>query len=158
MKRALIFENITFIAAVFLLILFAYAGISKVADYQRFVAQMKLAPAPLIQNMAEILGWLVPLVEFTIVGLLVKDKLRKTGLYASFLLLLSFQIYISVMLLSGLELPCTCGGLISKLQWKEHLVFNAVFMLIAASPFIFKWIDAKYNKHEYSLQRGSNRL
>nr|WP_068892570.1 MauE/DoxX family redox-associated membrane protein [Pedobacter panaciterrae] len=151
MKRALIFGNITFIAAVLLLMLFAYAGISKVADYQRFVAQMKLAPAPLIQNLSGTLGWLVPLIEFIIIGLLAKDKLRKIGLYASFILLLSFQVYISVMLLSGLELPCTCGGLISKLQWKEHLVFNAVFMLIAMFPFIFKWINAKYYKYELTI-------
>lgn len=137
-------ETITFIAAILQILLFGYAAVSKMAEYDRFVAQMKLVPVPVIQHLAVTLGWLIPLIEIIIVLLLCSDRWRNGGLFASFLLLLSFEIYISAMMLSGLELPCTCGGLISKLQWGEHLVFNALFMLISIFPFIYKFFQKKY--------------
>jgi hypothetical protein len=40
-------------------------------------------------------------------------------------------IYIAIMLLSGSHLPCTCGGIISDVGWKEHLYFNGLFIIIS---------------------------
>ncbi|MGY0035165.1 MauE/DoxX family redox-associated membrane protein [Pedobacter sp. NJ-S-72] len=70
--------------------------------------------------------------------MLFKNSLRLKGFYASFLLLFTFEIYIAIMLLSGEKLPCTCGGIISQMGWKTHLVFNAVFMIISILPTIYK--------------------
>jgi len=101
---------------------------------------MKLAPAPLMKWAAPVLAWLVPLVEFLIVGLLViglyVERWQFAGFYASFFLMLVFQIYILIMLFSGSKLPCTCGGIVSKMSWTQHLWFNGLFMLIAAVPVI----------------------
>jgi putative oxidoreductase len=136
---------ITFIAAVLLLMLWGYAAVSKIVEHEKFVQQMKLAPVPLMKVMGPILGWLVPFIELLLVWFLFKDRHREWGLWLSFLLLLIFQIYIVAMLLSGLDLPCTCGGLISKLQWKQHLVFNGIFMVIAALPLIYQRVKNRSN-------------
>jgi hypothetical protein len=34
------------------------------------------------------------------------------------------------MILSFAKLPCQCGGVISKMSWKEHVVFNAFFIVV----------------------------
>jgi hypothetical protein len=44
----------------------------------------------------------------------------------------AFTGYIGFMLLSNIELPCSCGGVISSLSWKNHLVFNILFLLLAS--------------------------
>ena len=132
MKRELIAD----IGAALLLLLFSYAAISKLLDYHRFVFQMKLAPLPLMKMMAPLFGWLLPMMEGLVVFALFFTRYRLKGLYAAVTLLLVFEIYITGMLLSGLDLPCTCGGIISKLSWKQHLVFNALFIIIGIIPII----------------------
>lgn len=142
-------ELATFIPAVLLLMLWGYAAVSKIADYDKFVLQMQLAPVPLMKFLGPTLGWFVPAIELALVGMLLTDRFRRLGLWFSFALLMAFEIYIATMLVSGLELPCTCGGLISKLQWKAHLVFNAVFMLIAIFPFLYRRYFYKSDPSEY---------
>ncbi|SDC25419.1 MauE/DoxX family redox-associated membrane protein [Pedobacter soli] len=130
-------ELLSLLPVVMLLVLWAYAGFSKLADYHRFVAQMELAPVPLIKDLAPLIGFVVPLVELSLVCLLFTERFRKTAHWLSFFLLLSFTVYISLMLFSGLRLPCTCGGLISKLGWRQHLFFNLFFMLVSLWPFLW---------------------
>ncbi|MGN8055156.1 MauE/DoxX family redox-associated membrane protein [Pedobacter sp. 22163] len=137
-------ELIMLLSSLLLVLLWGYAGFSKLADYHRFVQQMQLAPVPLMKQLAPVLGIAVPFAELVLVGLLFSERFRKTGLLLSFFLLLAFTAYISLMLLSGLRLPCTCGGLISKLGWQQHLFFNAFFMLISLLPFIWGRFFPKY--------------
>lgn len=136
-------EIILLASSVLLVALWGYAALSKFADYPRFVAQMQLAPVPLMKSLAPFLGIGVPVTELILVVFLFTDRFRRTALRLSFFLLLSFNIYIFLMLKSGLELPCTCGGLISKLGWRQHLIFNTVFMFIALFPLIWEWIFPK---------------
>ncbi|AMP98890.1 hypothetical protein AY601_1984 [Pedobacter cryoconitis] len=125
-------------AAVILIVLFGYTAVSKILAYDKFIFQLRLVQMPIVALLAPLIGVLVPTVEMIIVWMLCKDNLRMRGLYASFLLLLVFEIYITIMLLSGKNLPCTCGGIISHMSWKTHLVFNAVFMIISILPNIYK--------------------
>lgn len=117
-----------------LIVLFAYTAASKFLDYHRFVFQMRLAPFPLMKLLAPALGWIMPFFESVLVvglgiGILSPRRLF-IPLWTSLFLFLLFEIYISVMLLSGLRLPCTCGGVISEMSWSEHLLFNAVFLVL----------------------------
>lgn len=129
-------ELISFISAILLIILFGYAASSKVSSYREFVAQMELAPLKIMKSNAGILGWFIPLIEILIVMLLAKEGWRREGFFASLTLLAVFEIYIAAMLLSGMDLPCTCGGIISKLSWKDHLLFNGFFIVVAILPLI----------------------
>lgn len=136
--KALNANSLQLTAAVILIVLFGYTAVSKILAYDKFVFQLRLVQMPIVALLAPLIGVLVPAVEMIIVWMLCKDNLRIKGLYASFLLLLVFEIYITVMLLSGEKLPCTCGGIISQMGWKTHLVFNAVFMIISILPTIYK--------------------
>ncbi|MCO5947935.1 MauE/DoxX family redox-associated membrane protein [Mucilaginibacter flavidus] len=116
-----------------LVLLFAYTGMSKFLDYDKFVFQMRLAPVPLMKKLAPFLGWVVPSIEILIamgfaVGVYL-HSIKIKALYASVILLLVFEFYIAAMLLSGSNLPCTCGGIVSQMGWKQHLFFNGFFIL-----------------------------
>jgi putative oxidoreductase len=124
---------LTEICIALLILLFAYTAVSKFLDYEKFVFQMRLAPLPMMRTIAPILGWLMPTIEIVIAVGLLMNKFRKTALFSSVILLILFEIYITGMLLSGQHLPCTCGGIISTMSWKQHLGFNALFILIGVT-------------------------
>lgn len=136
-------EIIALIATILLMLLFGYTAFSKLLEYDKFIFQMRLAPAPLMAWAAPVLAWLLPMVEFLIVGMLIvglySERYRFVGFYASFFLLLIFQVYIFIMLFSGSKLPCTCGGIISKMSWTQHLWYNGAFMLVAVLPVIMHY-------------------
>jgi putative oxidoreductase len=129
MKKTALIE----IYAALLILLFVYTSVNKFLDYDKFVFQMRLAPVPFVKIAAPILGWLVPSVELLIaialaVGMFI-PSIKVKALYASVILLMAFEVYIAIMLLSGSHLPCTCGGIISEMGWKEHLFFNGFFII-----------------------------
>lgn len=110
--------------------LFAYAAISKLTDYYNF--EFGISESPFISPFAGLLAWAVPGVELVIVLMLVIPYTRLMGLYASFVLMLLFTIYIGAMLLSASEIPCSCGGVLEEMSWPMHIVFNSVFVLLSA--------------------------
>lgn len=116
------------------ILLFMYTGVSKLLEYDKFVFQMRLAPLSLMYSWAPIIAWVVPTVELILVVLLYLDRTRLLGMVGSFLLMMSFQGYIIWIKLlhiqTGVKLPCTCGGIISKMSWTTHLLFNAVFVFL----------------------------
>lgn len=42
-----------------------------------------------------------------------------------------FTAYIVIILHFSYFVPCSCGGILEKLGWTEHLIFNVVFVLLA---------------------------
>jgi putative oxidoreductase len=118
------------IAIALLILLFSYTAISKLLDQYRFVFQMKLSPFLLVKSFAPFWGWFIPLSEIVIVVGIFFEKTQKLALYLSLGLLLAFEIYIVGMLISGLDLPCACGGVIAFMSWKVHVLFNAFFLTI----------------------------
>ncbi len=126
MKRSIIAQIIIFL----FVLLFAYTSTSKFLDYQLFVFQMRLAPLPGMIVVAPILGWVIPVIESLLVIGLLSTRYRVKSLYTSVVLLFLFETYITAMLLTGHHLPCTCGGIISTLSWKTHLLFNALYIAL----------------------------
>ena len=120
-----------------LVFLFVYAACSKLFDYAQF--RIELSRAPMIAPFGGVIFWLVPATELTTVSLLTVKATRIWGLYASFILLLIFTLYIAAMLLSGENLPCSCGGVINTLSWKQHLIFNIFFMALSIVGIVLWW-------------------
>jgi hypothetical protein len=120
-----------------LIVLFVYAASSKLFDYNQFSTQ--LGRSPLIGSYATVIAWMVPAIELIIVAMLTIKPTRIQGLYASLILLLIFTLYIAGMLLSGEHLPCSCGGVISALSWKQHLIFNLFFMALSIAGILLWW-------------------
>ncbi|WP_397311154.1 MauE/DoxX family redox-associated membrane protein [Parachryseolinea silvisoli] len=132
MKKIQIPESI----AIALAMLFIYAATSKLMDYSTFKAQ--LGGSPFIMHHHETLAWLVPGSEILISILLLIPRTIVVGLYLSFTIMLSFTVYIALMLTLSPYVPCSCGGILSNMGWSEHLVFNAAFTTVAAMAVIKK--------------------
>lgn len=123
---------IPFAVSIFFVILFCYAAISKVLDFEKF--QVQISASPLLNGFSQFLPYTIIIVEFLIAGLLCYRKTRTIGLIGSFILMLIFTGYIALLLRTSKNLPCSCGGLLEKMSWSQHLYFNigcAVLSVIA---------------------------
>ena len=125
MKKEIIIDIITAL----LVLLFSYTAFSKFLDHGNFAVLLYKSPLFTFKPLAILVSWFVPVMESVIVlGLLTSFRLK--ALYASVILLFLFELYIMGMVLSGLHLPCSCGGVIAQLSWKAHIPFNAFFIMI----------------------------
>ncbi|MGN6196926.1 MAG: MauE/DoxX family redox-associated membrane protein [Ginsengibacter sp.] len=114
-----------------LILLFAYAAISKLNDRQHF--ELVLGEMLLLKQVAGFISFALPVTELTVCALLFMPATRLFGLYASFGLLISFTIYVGYMILFAPKLPCSCGGVLEQISWTQHLVFNIVFIALSAT-------------------------
>lgn len=107
--------------------LFVYTGVNKLVEQEKF--QIALRRSPILQPSSEWLVYVVPILELLLALILLRPSFRKWGLLFAALLMGVFTIYIGWMLLFMEHLPCSCGGLISSLSWKQHLLFNLAFLV-----------------------------
>lgn len=133
------------------IILFVYASLEKLFDYYNF--QFGISESPFIAPFAPVLAWAVPAVELGIALLLALPFFRLWGLYASFILMSLFTLYIASMLLFGQDIPCSCGGIIEKLSWEMHIVFNSVFVLMSG---IAIWLERKRRRELMQIVLASS--
>ena len=106
-----------------LIILFTYAAFSKLFNLTAFIKAMQSQPLP--TWLIQLSIFVLPVIELTIPILLLLDKTKKTGLYLSLLLFILFTVYSEAILMHQFShIPCSCGGLIQKLSWKQHLFLN----------------------------------
>lgn len=113
---------IPFAVSIFFVILFCYAAISKVLDFEKF--QVQISASPLLNGFSQFLPYTIIIVEVIIAGLLCYRKTRTIGLIGSFILMLIFTGYIAKLLSTSKNLPCSCGGILEKMSWQQHLYFN----------------------------------
>ncbi|SRR5258708_10979080 len=125
MKRSTIIE----IISILFMILFLYTGISKLTEYSVFREQ--IAESPILAPVAAVIAWSLPLIEFIVVVLLFIPNWRIKGLYASLILMVLFMGYVIALVSFSGKLPCSCGGVLQQLSWKQHIVFNSAFTCLA---------------------------
>ena len=119
-----------------LILLWVYAAMSKVLNYEQSRMQMMNQVFPAVIN--AILLWVIPITELFIAGLLLFSKSREAGLILSAMLLFLFSAYVLLVMLNVFDrIPCSCGGIIAKLSWGQHLVFNLIFLGLALIGFMF---------------------
>ncbi len=110
-------------------LLFTYASMSKLLDFQNF--RIQLGQSPLISSFADWVSIVIPAIEFIIVILLLATRFRSIGLIATYTLMVMFTTYIYIILNYSTFVPCSCGGILEKMTWKQHLTFNIVFVILA---------------------------
>jgi hypothetical protein len=130
MKKNTIVE----IISALLLFLFIYAALSKLLDFDKFKYQ--ISQSPFITNISWLVVWAIPLGEISISILLIIKRTRVAGLYLSYFLMLLFTGYIFMMLRYSSYLPCSCGGVLSNMSWKQHFVFNLAFTGLSVAGII----------------------
>ncbi|MFZ4929119.1 MauE/DoxX family redox-associated membrane protein [Chryseobacterium sp. Mn2064] len=115
------------VAYLFILLLI-YASVSKLLDFENF--QIQIAQSPLLSTYAGTISYLVIIVELIIVATLIFQKSRLIGLYASLGIMSAFTVYIYLILEYSEFVPCSCGGILENMNWRQHLYFNVVCVLV----------------------------
>lgn len=131
MKKEIMIKAVSFL----LIFLWTYAAASKLINYGQSRGQMMNQVFPVF--ISKFLVWSVPVTELLLVALLISRRWRVPGLLFSCLLLVLFTLYILLVMSNAFgRIPCSCGGIISKLSWGQHLIFNLVFLILALAGFI----------------------
>jgi putative oxidoreductase len=137
------------IIAALLIFLFVYTGVSKLNEQNSFRAV--LSRSPLIGSTANLLSWLLPILELITAALLLIPFFRKAGLVVSLGLMTIFTGYIAYMIIFTPHLPCSCGGVLKQMTWKQHLWFNVFFTGLSAAAY---WLY-QHNKLFVATNRNS---
>lgn len=125
MKRIIILD----IISVLFVTLFLYTGISKLIDYSLFKEQISMFP--FLKPIANYLATFLPIIEFIVAIAYLVPRCRMKALYGSLILMIVFTVYIILILSFSENIPCSCGGIISKLSWTEHFFFNSILIVFA---------------------------
>ena len=136
------------IAALFIL-LFVYTATTKLMEHESF--RVVLSQSPLIGIKANVLSWLIPILELITSTLLFIPSFRKWGFAGTFILMVTFTSYITYMICFTKNLPCSCGGVISRMTWSQHLIFNIFCTALAA----IAWRLTLKNKLFVAINRNS---
>lgn len=129
----------------FILLLFLYTAVNKLANYQQF--KFTLSRSPLLKNWSGTLAWLLPVSEIAISVLLFGKNTRIKGLFISLLLLGIFTLYLAYMVLYTRDLPCNCGGVLRHLTWTQHIFFNLFCASLSLTGIIL------YKKHKEAMKQ-----
>ncbi|TDO19378.1 methylamine utilization protein MauE [Pedobacter duraquae] len=125
-NSVLIFDAISYL----FVLLFVYTAVSKFMTIGTF--QKVLGHYPLLSGYTVFVSYAVPIIELIAALLLIIPRTKIVGMVGSLILMIGFLLYILFMMYSlGPSLPCSCGGIISKLSWKEHIWFNTILIILA---------------------------
>lgn len=124
MNRKIVIEIICFL----FILLFVYAAMNKILDFQKF--KIQIGQSPLLTGFGEFLPVLVISIEVGVSALLAVPSFRLAGLVAAFSLMTMFTAYIVAILNFSSYVPCSCGGVLEHFGWTEHLYFNSGFVLL----------------------------
>ena len=135
-----------------LILLFLYASISKFLDFKTFIDQMNNQPLP--NSWTPFLVWAIPLLEIVISIALLFEYTRLIGFYASLILMTTFTLYTGIVLLHFFPyIPCSCGGVIHKLTWTQHLILNLCYVSLSILGIILQ--HRKYFKPIFITNKHS---
>lgn len=115
-----------------IILLWVYASVSKLAEFDHFKKEMAIQTIPALLSGS--LVYLLPAAELSAAALLFIHSTLRHGLYASLILMLVFTGYIGLVLANYFgRTPCSCGGVLSRLNWNMHFIFNLFVLLLILS-------------------------
>ena len=107
-------------------LLFSYAAITKLMDFAQF--RVQLQQSPILTSIAPWVAILIPPLELLLaMGLFIKP-IQRISLYGALSLMSIFTTYIVIILHYSEYIPCSCGGILENMGWKQHLIFNLIFI------------------------------
>jgi len=131
-----------------LVFLFVYAAVSKLLDYSTF--RVQLSQSPYITRFANGIAWVLPVVELTLAVSFAFSNLRLYALYVALFLLSLFTAYLVAILNFSYYIPCSCGGILSSLSWKQHILFNLVFIVLSLAGIRLYAMEKLPKKYTFS--------
>ena len=134
-----------------LILLFLYASLSKFMDFKTFIGEMNNQPLP--NSWTPFLVWTIPSMEIVISIFVLFERTRLLGFYGALVLMGLFTIYAMLILLHVFPyVPCSCGGIIKRLTWRQHLALNLFFVGIS-----FSGVLIQRRKHFNSIMITKNK-
>ncbi|MDN3594389.1 MauE/DoxX family redox-associated membrane protein [Zunongwangia endophytica] len=130
-SRQQLFSYVSKVLLFYFVLLLTYTGISKITELKTLYTTLINAPLYLDNELATIGQWLIPISEIALALSISFKKTRKIGylgITSLFILLSLYSGWINWFLPNK---PCSCGGLISLLSWKQHVLFNLINLLLA---------------------------
>jgi putative oxidoreductase len=125
-KRQVLLECVSAL----LILLFLYASVSKFLDFKTFIKEMNNQPLP--NSWTPFLVYFIPWSEIFLSVALIFERTRLLGLYGSLVLMGLFTIYATLILVHVFSyVPCSCGGVIKRLTWRQHLILNLFFVTLS---------------------------
>ncbi|PUZ21622.1 hypothetical protein GA0116948_11037 [Chitinophaga costaii] len=126
------------ICAALLTLLFLYTSLSKLLTFDDYVGQINNQPFDNYYTPYFVYG--LPATEFIAVILLFINRTRLLGFVLSLFMMTMFTGYIVLVLANFYgRIPCSCGGVINHITWKQHLWFNFFFIIVALTGLIFQY-------------------
>ena len=122
------------IVAILYILIFVYTGVYKLVNHRVFYLQ--LIGHPLLKDYAHIVSWVVPVVEVVAALLLAFSITRMKGIYLSLATMSCFTIYLIYMIVTHPKLPCSCGGIVNSLSWRQHVMVNTLYILMGITAII----------------------
>ncbi len=118
----------------FFILLFFYAAINKILDFENF--QIQIGQSPLLTSFATFIAYSVISIEIAVCFFLAYPKTKGIGLLASLALMSAFTVYIFIILNYSDYVPCSCGGVLEEMTWAQHLVFNIFCVLLSLTAIL----------------------
>lgn len=131
-SKAIIVDVIAYL----FILLFLYTATDKIWKFQSF--QRVMGVMPLIGKFGVYIAYFIPTSEIITSVLLIVPALKKYGLISALSLMVGFTIYLIFMVFYAKDLPCNCGGVISKMSWNQHIFFNVAFILFGTIGCLFE--------------------
>lgn len=139
MKRSDIADLIAFL----LILMFSYAAASKLIDLRSFRIQMLIQPVP--RWSVDYLIYLIPSSEVVTIVFLLYKNTKTLGLYLATILMVLFTIYVGLAMTGAFGgIPCSCGGVIGKLSWPQHFIFNLIFLSLSIYGIITDYKERRF--------------
>lgn len=115
--------------------IYFFSGVDKSLNFEKFVIQFARSPFAPSVFLIEF-SILIIIIEIILCIMLFIDKLNKWALFGFFILSFLFTTYIFLMLIYSPQLPCSCGGLVDFLSWKQHLILNLFLTIMSFLAFM----------------------
>lgn len=128
-RKALRMEGILFLVYWLCILLFLYAAVDKLNNFQVF--KIQLGKSPLLTRLSDLVAWSVPSAELVICWLIFNDKTRLVGLYGFFFMMILFTCYLFVLINYSYFIPCNCASILQGLSHQAHMIFNLLYACIA---------------------------
>lgn len=123
--RSVIIDLITYL----FVLLFIYTGSSKIYAFKDFDIVLSLLPIAGVYH--QFFAIAIISIQLIIAVLLIIPITKIAGLHLSFGLLIVFSLCLIYMVLFEKVLPCSCGGITSRLSWKAHIYVNLLLASVA---------------------------
>jgi len=124
-KKSTILSIIMFLFS----LLFLYTGISKFYKFHESLVSLRVSL--IIGPLARFIAVAMPALEIIVALSFFVPRLEKLALKTSLAMMIVFTLYVGYLVLFAKSIPCSCGGIMHQMTWKQHLVFNIFFTSLA---------------------------